>query len=299
LLQLSTITLYPFVDEYSVVIKGKFLNTVNIVVDEYRCKREILNPISFFKCNEEFVTSHTFTVEPNIFFETYQKDTYIPITSYSKDGKMFTLVAGYFRKKEDLKIRFRYAIYISRFNIHISGGGFYFLDPKNITNTKKPFSLPFSKYIGVTQWHGNTAFQKPHKGIDFGAVKENVFAVYNGIVVGKGWDSYNGKCFSGGNYLLIKQDNGMYTTYFHLEKALVNTGSRVSRGQKIGISGNTGAWNCQRLGYHLHFEARKNRSQSTHINPVDYINTDWSKIVTLNSKSIPGRLSGDNPHPGY
>ena len=126
-----------------------------------------------------------------------------------------------------------------------------------------------------------------------------MLAVYNGSVVGKGWDSYNGKCFSGGNYVLIKQDNGMYTTYFHLEKTLVNTGDRVKKGQKIGVSGNSGAWNCQKLGYHLHFETRKGRSQSTHVNPVDYINTDWSKIVTLNAKAISGRLSGDNPHPGY
>lgn len=298
-LQLKEITQYPFVDEFSVVVKGNFFNVVNIVVDEYRCKREILKPISLFKCKEELVTSHSFNVEPNIYFDIYQKDTYIPIKSYIKNGEFFTLVAGYFRRKENLRMRFRYSINISKFNLSLSGGGSYSLDPKNISNTKKPFSFPFSKTIGVTQWHGNTAFQKPHKGIDFGATKENVLAVYNGVAVGKGWDSYSGKCFSGGNYILIKQDNGMYTTYFHLEKTLVNTGEKVKKGQKIGVSGNSGAWNCQKLGYHLHFETRKSRSQSTHVNPVDYINVDWSKIVTLNAKSIHGRLSGENPHPGY
>ena len=298
-LSLKEITQYPFVNEYSVVVKGNFLSVVNIVVDEYKCKREISKPISLFKCNEEFVASHSFNVEPNVFFDVYQKDFYIPIKSYIEDAKSFTLVAGYFRKKEDLKMRFRYFINISKFDISISGGGFYPLNPESISNKNKPFTFPFSKVIGVTQWYGNTAFQKPHNGIDFGATRENVLAVYNGVVVGKGWDSYYGKCFSGGNYLLIRQDNGMYTTYFHLEKTSVDTGDKISKGQKIGVSGNSGSWNCQRLGYHLHFETRKKRNQSTHINPVDYINTDWSKIVTLNAKSIPGRLSGDNPHPGY
>lgn len=298
-LQLNETTLYPFVDEYSVVVKGKFLNDISVVVDEYRCKREILKPVSFFKCNEELVTSHNFNLEPNIYFSVYQGDLYIPIKSFTKDADVFTLVAGYFRKREKLRMSFKYVMNISEFNISISGGGFYSLDPKNISNTKKPFSLPFSKAIGVTQWHGDTVFQKPHKGIDFGAVKESILAVSDGSVVGKGWDSYNGKCFSGGNYLLVKQNNGMYTTYFHLEKTLVNTGDRVKKGQRVGVSGNSGAWNCQKLGYHLHFETRKGRNQSTHVNPVDYINTDWSKIVTLNAKYIPERLSGDNPHPGY
>lgn len=298
-LQLNDITQYPFVDEYSVVVKGEFLNDISVVVDEYRCKREILKPVSLFKCNEELVTSHSFNVEPNIYFTVYQGDLYIPIKSFTKDDEPFTLVAGYFRKKENLRMKFKYVMNISEFDISISGGGSYSLDPKNVSSPKKPFSFPFSRAIGVTQWHGNTAFQKPHKGIDFGAVRENVLAVSDGSVVGKGWDSYNGKCHSGGNYLLIKQDNGMYTTYFHLEKTLVNTGDRVKKGQKVGVSGNSGAWNCQKLGYHLHFETRKGRNQSTHVNPVDYINTDWSKIVTLNAKYIPGRLSGDNPHPGY
>ena len=298
-LQLQEITQYPFVDEYSVVVKGNFLNDISVIVDEYRCKRDILKPISLFKCEEQLVSTHDITVEPNIFFNIYQGDTFVPIKSYTRDGEQFTLVGGYFRKEEDLRMRFRYSVNISQFNISISGGGSYSLNPKNISNSKKPFSFPFSKVIGVTQWHGDTAFQRPHKGIDFGATRENVLAVYDGTVVGKGWDSYNGKCFSGGNYLLIKQDNGMYTTYFHLEKTSVNTGDRVKKGQIVGVSGNSGAWNCQKLGYHLHFETRKGRSQSTHVNPVDYINTDWSKVVTLNAKYIPGRLSGENPHPGY
>jgi len=171
----------------------------------------------------------------------------------------------------------------------------------NVTPSKssKPFSFPFKEYIGVNQWHGNTAFQKPHTGIDFGAVKKEVLAIGDGEIVGKGWDSYNGKCMSGGNYLLVKQANGMYASYFHLQTTYVDVGKKVKSGDILGISGNTGSWNCQPLGYHLHFEVRSGRSQSTHVNPVDYIATDWSKVLTLNVKANPDRLSGDNPHPKF
>lgn len=169
----------------------------------------------------------------------------------------------------------------------------------NTSGISKPFSFPLKEYIGVTQWHGNTVFQKPHPGIDFGATQKEVIAIGDGEVISKGWDSYNGECMSGGNYLLIKHTNGMHSSYFHLQTTYVDVGKKVKKGDILGISGNTGSWNCQPLAYHLHFETRLGRSQSTHVNPVDYIAADWSKVITLNAKSNSGRLSGDNPHPTF
>jgi murein DD-endopeptidase MepM/ murein hydrolase activator NlpD len=90
----------------------------------------------------------------------------------------------------------------------------------------------------------------------------------------------------------------MYTTYFHLEDMYVNTGDTVKKGQIIAKSGNTGAWNCQKLGYHLHFETRLNSGSKSHTNPVPYIDVDWNKVLTLGAEYNPGRLSGENPHPG-
>ncbi|MBU1119775.1 M23 family metallopeptidase [Patescibacteria group bacterium] len=169
----------------------------------------------------------------------------------------------------------------------------------NTSDLPKPFAFPFKEYIGVTQWHGNTAFQKPHTGIDFGAVKKEILAIGDGTIIAKGWDNYNGECLSGGNYILVKHTNGMYSSYFHLKKISVKVGQKVKKGEVLGISGNTGSWNCQPLAYHLHFETRLGRSQSTHVNPVDYIATNWSKVLTLNYKTNKGRLSGDNPHPKF
>jgi murein DD-endopeptidase MepM/ murein hydrolase activator NlpD len=169
----------------------------------------------------------------------------------------------------------------------------------NTNSVAKPFGYPLKELIGVTQWHGYTAYQKPHTGIDFGATKKEVIAISDGEVVTKGWDNFNGECMSGGNYLVIKQSNGMYSAYFHLQEIYVNTGQKVTKSQVLGISGNTGSWNCQALGYHLHFETRLSRNQNSHVNPVEYINVDWSKVLTLNAKSNSGRLSGNNPHPNF
>ena len=165
--------------------------------------------------------------------------------------------------------------------------------------SNKPFSFPFEKYIGVTQWHGCTAYQCPHKGIDFGAYKNRVLSIGDGKVVSTGYDKYGGECFQGGRYVIVKHTNGMHSTYFHLDSYSVKVGDTVKKGSIIGVSGNSGKWNCQRLGYHLHFETRKNRYSSSHVNPVEYINADWSKIPTLGYTTYRGRLTGDNPHPNY
>ena len=170
--------------------------------------------------------------------------------------------------------------------------------PKEKVN-KKPFGFPFEKIIGVTQWYGNTAYQQPHTGIDFGATKETIISPGDGEIVALGWDNFNGECFSGGNYLVLKHSNGMHTAYFHIEKYFVKLGDLVKRGERIAVSGNSGKWNCQNLGYHLHFETRLGRYQDTHVNPIDYIDVNWEDVPTLGYRYNPGRLSGENPHPTY
>ena len=57
--------------------------------------------------------------------------------------------------------------------------------PEKKENTK-PFGFPFEKIIGVTQWYGNTVYQQPHTGIDFGATKENIISPGDGEIVALG-----------------------------------------------------------------------------------------------------------------
>lgn len=174
-----------------------------------------------------------------------------------------------------------------------------------LSTEKKYFRFPFNRIIGVTQWHGYTAFASPHPGIDFGAYKEPIYAMADGNVAAVGWDEYYGKCYSGGNYIKITHDNGMNTFFAHLENynradgRAWQIGERVKKGELIGLTGNSGAFACEPLGYHLHFELRSGLWQGSHVNPVDYVEVDWMQVDTLGEEYVPGRLSGNNPHPTY
>lgn len=170
---------------------------------------------------------------------------------------------------------------------------------ENILNSSKPFSFPLDRHIGVTQWYGCTQYQCPHKGIDFGSRLNKVLSIGDGTVVRVGYDKYGGECNQGGNFVILKHTNGMYSTYFHLDSYRVKVDQTVKKGELIGISGNSGKWNCQNLGYHLHFETRKSLPSSTHTNPVGYIDIDWNMIPTIGKDIYPGRLTGENPHPNF
>ena len=53
-----------------------------------------------------------------------------------------------------------------------------------------------------------------------------------------------------GMYIEIRHDNGAHSLYAHLSRQEVHVGQRVTRGQRIGLSGNSG----NSTGPHLHFE---------------------------------------------
>ena len=53
-----------------------------------------------------------------------------------------------------------------------------------------------------------------------------------------------------GKHVIIKHNNGQKTLYAHLSSYSVSTGTRVSKGQKIGVMGSSG----NSSGVHLHFE---------------------------------------------
>jgi hypothetical protein len=54
------------------------------------------------------------------------------------------------------------------------------------------------------------------------------------------------------NYVIIQHEDGTFARYYHLTKdgALVNVGQDVAQGDRIGLSGNSGA----SAGAHLHFD---------------------------------------------
>lgn len=73
-----------------------------------------------------------------------------------------------------------------------------------------------------------------------------IYAANAGTVVAATYQS------SLGNYVEINHNNGYSTVYCHLNKILVSVGEGVSRGDVLGLMGNTG----YSFGCHLHFVAK-------------------------------------------
>lgn len=111
-------------------------------------------------------------------------------------------------------------------------------------------------------------WNKYHAGIDIANSSDvPIVAAAEGVVSRSYYSS------SYGNVVFISHSiNGqVYTTvYAHMDNRDVQAGQSVSKGQQIGIMGNTG----QSFGQHLHFEMHKgewNAAKSNAINPLDYI----------------------------
>ena len=98
-----------------------------------------------------------------------------------------------------------------------------------------------------------------HKGVDWSTpTGTSVKASCGGTVSKAGWAS------GYGYVVFIDHADGRQTRYGHLSKVLVNVGQKVSQGEKIALSGNTGV----STGPHLHFEILINGTQ---VNPLDYV----------------------------
>lgn len=98
-----------------------------------------------------------------------------------------------------------------------------------------------------------------HKGVDWAIPTGTaVMASSAGTVARAGWGS------GYGYVVYINHADGRQTRYGHLSKVLVSPGQKVSQGQKIALSGNTGV----STGPHLHFEILINGSQ---VNPLKYL----------------------------
>lgn len=84
------------------------------------------------------------------------------------------------------------------------------------------------------------AFKGRHAGVDFRANSDKVLAMADGVVLGAGNTDTVCPKASTGIWVLLKYDNGLASTYFHLSQTVVKTGQRVKTGDLIAYSGNTG-----------------------------------------------------------
>lgn len=102
-----------------------------------------------------------------------------------------------------------------------------------------------SSIFNPRRFHPVTKKIAPHNGVDFAVSKGTpVLSVGDGeVVIAK----YSG---SAGNFIAIRHGRQYTTRYMHLDQILVKAGQQVKKGDKIGLSGNTG----RSTGPHLHFE---------------------------------------------
>ena len=113
-------------------------------------------------------------------------------------------------------------------------------------------------------------YSSSHKGVD--VVKkpgslDSVIAHTAGTVIlmasGKKNDTKATGTATYGNYVKLDHGNGYETSYSHLSKINVRKGQRVSRGEIIALSGDTGL----SLSPHLHYEVRLNGMR---VDPIHY-----------------------------
>lgn len=115
-----------------------------------------------------------------------------------------------------------------------------------------------------------------HNGLDFGCqIGDPVVASADGVVEFAGWSGNHWLLSGGGNAVMIAHGSfGVRTEYLHLSRVLVTPGQRVTQGQRIALSGNTGAATAP----HLHFGfiplagVNLNNRMRGRINPYPYLN---------------------------
>lgn len=113
-----------------------------------------------------------------------------------------------------------------------------------------------------------------HHGIDFKADRGTpVYATADGIVEFAGFHKSSGF----GNLIILQHNFGFKTYFAHLDAVKIKTGDFISKGQLIGLSGNTGL----STGPHLHYEIRH---LFTTLNPEPFISWDITNFDSLFTK---------------
>jgi murein DD-endopeptidase MepM/ murein hydrolase activator NlpD len=116
-------------------------------------------------------------------------------------------------------------------------------------------------------WALSRGFFTGHYGMDFYPTsgQPDVVAAASGTVISSGWGT--GMYAGYGYYAHVDHGNGYTTLYGHMQRLYVSTGQSVSKGQSLGLVGQTGV----AYGIHVHFELRRGSSLGGRINPAPYI----------------------------
>jgi murein DD-endopeptidase MepM/ murein hydrolase activator NlpD len=128
----------------------------------------------------------------------------------------------------------------------------------NVPNLGDGWVWPTSTRI-ITQY-----FAWYHNGLDiavpWGWGMPSLYATSSGTVTRAGWDPWGL-----GLVVTINHGNGYESVYGHMSRIDVGYGEKVSRGEMVGLMGNTG----RSTGPHVHFTIKANGVAQ---NPLNYVN---------------------------
>ena len=153
-----------------------------------------------------------------------------------------------------------------------------------LSNGERLLAWPLSQHIITEGWTYNDGSR--HNAIGLRAsVGKAVYAAESGTV---NWvQNWDGHTKTGnqsyGNLVRVRHAdyNGEWleTYYAHLSRICVSNGEKVTEGQIIGYSGESG--NC--YGAHLHFEVRLGGMR---VNPLNWLDSDFHCATTEVSKHL-------------
>ena len=127
-----------------------------------------------------------------------------------------------------------------------------------VTTGSMMWPVPICKRVYV-------GYSSKHKAIDISSgpvpVRDKPAVAADGGKVIEASVGWNGGY---GNVVKIQHSNGLITVYAHLDSVKVAKGQQVTKGQTVGLIGNTG----RSFGPHLHFEVIKN---GVKVNPLNYV----------------------------
>lgn len=131
-----------------------------------------------------------------------------------------------------------------------ASSGATWLVPCSYTSITSPFGYRVAPTTGASTYH---------QGVDLDTgTGWPVWATRAGI-------AYTAYGSSAGNYVTIDHQDGFKSVYMHLSAFSVSSGTIVSAGQQIGLTGSTGV----STGDHLHFGISYN---GVYVNPCLYVN---------------------------
>lgn len=232
----------------------EYNNTISInekvrgYIDDLKSKNEVLNTSKNQKEQEKKSLGNLQTslaLKQQVVEATKNEQDSLLKTTQNKESEYRKLLA------EQVKRRDTFEKSLSNYEDQLK----FILNPKTIPQKgSEALTWPLDKvYItqlfGVTSSSGRLYKSGSHSGVDFRAsVGTSIKSMGDGTVMGTGDTDIYCKGASFGKWVFIKYNNGLSSTYGHLSAISAKEGQKVSAGDIVALSGNTG----HTTGPHLH-----------------------------------------------